>query len=514
MNYTNITYDLRIKTITPIHIGAGPEKKWIKGLDYCLNNEHIEFFKLNHIDIDENDIEKITSLFLSHNQNRNTIKEISKKLKIKPAFKIKFNKEPNEIFAHIRDGFNVPYIPGSSIKGALRSAILGYLCRKDEDINRNPFDSDDPDTIIFGTVENSIMRFLQVTDAHFTNEAMALYDTKIYSLDYNNQGAWKHNRKGSDENFNSTAFVSTYECININKQSKLRLNITAQIIKLLNDQKPIFTEKIIELSLNTHTTLLEKIFKMINEQTKLYLEKEIKFFAHHKGDKYDIILKQYYSLKNIVEHFIENKNKQALLHLGSGSGFHGITGDWQFDTHIINGIERNSNRGLINEKPAAKTRKLIFRQDNDEFVFTPFGFIAISINNSFDHKPTFFEQSYYFENFSKSETKSISQKGNFTTKSNEETNTNNEDIIEYMNYLINTPTIKHLHEIQIGKFVYAEIIKIEKTNSLASVTLDNKTLQCQIFGKLLKKLKPGDKIKAKITNCKNNEIISLSTNLF
>ncbi len=51
----------------------------------------------------------------------------------------------------------------------------------------------------------------------------------------------------------------TYECIDINKQSEVRINITKQIIKLLNDKKPQYTEKVIAPS--QYSDPLREIFK-------------------------------------------------------------------------------------------------------------------------------------------------------------------------------------------------------------------------------------------------------------
>lgn len=513
---TNITYDLHLKILTPVHIGASTEKKWLKGVDYYKdNNGYINFYDINQLkSIDENTIDYITSVILINNRDKNVIKEIisNRKIKIAPLFTLRFNKEPDEIFAHIRNGLNIPYIPGSSLKGAIRSAILGYLYQNDNDIKK--LNKNNIDDGLFGDVHNSTMRFLQVTDSHFTNEDISIYNTKIYSLNYQKHGAWKHKQKGSDECFRDEGFVSTYECIEVNKQSTVRINITEKIIKSLNNNKPNYTEKIIAPS--QYTDPLTEIFRMINEQTKLYLKKEIEFFEIHRGDKHEIILEQYKSLEEIVENFINKGNKQTLLHLGSGSGFHGITGDWWFNNHIITGINQKNqkNRGQINNEDAAKTRRLIFKKiENDEYLFTPFGFIVLGLNNeSLNEINTYFEATESSSNFSFTKieyNKKVSDDYNTQKSKNEKSI----ELQNYVEYTKNFPVITSLNEINNNKYVIAEVLNIEKGNVKAKVIIENVTIECQLQGKLVKYLQVGQKIKAKITSWKDKNINSISINI-
>lgn len=509
---TNLTYDLTLQVVTPVHIGAGTDKKWIKGFDYFRDNDgNIKVYDINQLKaVDKETIDFITSKILPTDKNSNPIREIlsNRKINISPLLSFKHTREPQEIFSHIRNGLYIPYIPGSSIKGAIRSAILGYLYQNNDEIKRLNLTKLDDE--VFGDIENSIMRFLQVTDAYFKNEAIKLYDTKIYSLSSNYTGAWKHRRKGSQNRFDDKGFVSTYECIDIHQKSTFRINITEQIIKLLKNKKHRNTEKVIVPS--NYTDPLKEIFRMINKQTKSYLEKEIDYFNNHKGDKHGIILNQYRSLKDIVDSFIYNNNHKALLHLGSGSGFHGITGDWQFDTHCINYIRNDrSHRGLINNKEAAKTRRLIFKKtDDDEYVFTPFGFIVLSLNNeSLNEIKTYFETLESNDNIFSPQSYKKDKK---QTTDNYHKPT---DVIKiYNQHTQEYTTIEKLSEIAKNKYVWAETVSIEKNNSKAKVVLEGEEMICQIHGKLVKYLNIGQKIKAKITSFKDNKINSLSINIY
>jgi len=71
--------------------------------------------------------------------------------------------------------------------------------------------------------------------------------------------------------------------------------------------------------------------------------------------------------------------KNILLRLGAGSGFHAMTGDWQFDDHTETGYHQG---GRNHGKKKYKSRKLAFEWDETrgnegEYVFYPMGFIEL-----------------------------------------------------------------------------------------------------------------------------------------
>jgi len=117
---------LKIKTLTPIHIGTG---KRLKSLDF-INNYRIDFDKLFNLISEENQddffnyIDKVAP-------NELTIKNLQKKFNL-PTKKIisecAFYRFPNffygPIHEAIKDSHNKLYIPGSSIKGSLRTALI------------------------------------------------------------------------------------------------------------------------------------------------------------------------------------------------------------------------------------------------------------------------------------------------------------------------------------------------------------------------------------------------------
>lgn len=128
-------YRITLKTISPVHIGSGA--KLYRSADFITTKDD----KL--IVLDENrliewiagrpDSERLANIFASY--LRDSQKGIQEFLKLEPmksqlslstvqAYSLKHSGRPRDVLVFIKDDEHQPYIPGSSLKGALRSALL------------------------------------------------------------------------------------------------------------------------------------------------------------------------------------------------------------------------------------------------------------------------------------------------------------------------------------------------------------------------------------------------------
>ena len=115
---------------------------------------------------------------------------------------------------------------------------------------------------------------------------------------------------------------------------------------------------------------VKELIKIINDYTLSYLEKEIAFFEKYTFDaRSETALNKLKSLYDSVNKL--NSDKECILRLAAGSGFHSITGDWQFDNHINTG-EHSAGRHAGKRK--YKSRKLAFEGQD----FQPMGFIKLT----------------------------------------------------------------------------------------------------------------------------------------
>lgn len=175
------TYRLTLQTLTPVHIGSGEE--WRLGFDFVLangqtwllNEDAILQAKESLLKPDGRGHYPLLGSLLTENDLKNP-----------HFFRYVLNGQPPSVKADarlkafIKDPFDRPYIPGSSLKGALRTALAWSAWRelnlpplRREDIGRNRgWAGKLLETRIFGKDPNhDLLRALQVSDLHGPEKA-------------------------------------------------------------------------------------------------------------------------------------------------------------------------------------------------------------------------------------------------------------------------------------------------------------------------------------------------------
>ncbi|RLB06755.1 MAG: type III-A CRISPR-associated RAMP protein Csm5 [Deltaproteobacteria bacterium] len=130
-------YHCAITILSPVHVGSG--EKYIKDLDYIIENKTVfifsrpMLFSLLESVCDEKDIEDLTESISDRRLKEwLSYKGVDYKNAIQYKYPIKGNQYPKDIHQAIKNAWGVPIIPGSSVKGAIRTAILRDLSEKDE----------------------------------------------------------------------------------------------------------------------------------------------------------------------------------------------------------------------------------------------------------------------------------------------------------------------------------------------------------------------------------------------
>ncbi len=100
----------------------------------------------------------------------------------------------------------------------------------------------------------------------------------------------------------------------------------------------------------------------------------MEFVSTFKDQDLDELLEEAYERVNVAA------QKHPILRIGAGSGFHAMTGDWQFENHIETGVHRG---GRNDGKKKYKSRKFAFEfneslGENGEYVFLPYGVYRIN----------------------------------------------------------------------------------------------------------------------------------------
>lgn len=368
MEGINQKYNLEIEVLTPLSVGAGAEKDWVRGVDFVVDNGKLYKLNLKKMIANGIKVDDLTSYFASKNEEGLKSK-LAGMLNVCSDFSIPFPVESdNDVKTFVKNQFTVnPVLPGSSLKGSIRSVLLNCLATREE-INRaiseanrrrKPFES-----FIFGssTEGDEFMRFIKISDAEFDKSAVSLVNTKIFNLrgsGNNWQGGWKHqmtNREGNsftNGTFQSTGFNTLYESLVPKQKGHFSLMVSSKLYDNFERyKKHTKTEKKRPILQND----ISLLFSIINQHTKDYLEKERAFFEKYATDRTDEIVSSIDYLLSLIS----SDNFCCILKMSAGSGFHSITGDWQFDDYSINGLDtgRKVSRGLFNGDKSTKSRKI------------------------------------------------------------------------------------------------------------------------------------------------------------
>lgn len=320
METINKKYDLKIEVLTPLSIGAGAEKDWVKGVDFVANKGKIYKLNLKKIVKEGVNIDRLTSFFASKNEQgiinlitEPNLENVSDFVMTLPA------DSPNDIKAFVKNQLTgKPILAGSSLKGAIRSILFDYLRYRESDEKQ-----------VFGSSVkgDEFMRFIKISDAEF--DGTSLVNTKIFNLRNDNGlwcGGWKHGGN-TDKTFKQDGFNTIYECLKPSQSGFASIMLSlSQFDKIKNH---LYLQK-------KRDILNNDLFKVINNHTKDYLEKEKAFFENYSADKTDLIIESIDKLLNLIP----SDNSYCILKMSAGSGFHSITGDWQFDDYSNGQLDR------------------------------------------------------------------------------------------------------------------------------------------------------------------------------
>jgi len=355
MNQLNTNHQLELEVLTPVHIGAGKEKDWIKGLDFIHQSGKIMLLDKNAI-FSDLDASKMSRLLgpLENNNYRGIVEFLEKYFDwndiVTQTFT--FDNPPTEIKPLIRNGNGKPYIPGSSIKGAIRSVLFQYLYKNVDPGRSETYIEQD----LLGNFDRSLSRYLRPSDAETsTAHPSAILQVDVFNLysEHNGwEGDWANDLKITAEHFRSET------------RFNFRFSIADGVLQFVKEQEHRRGEKLTPTysSQTIEKNALGFLFKIINAHTIDFLTKEIEFFDTF--DKQYIVEEVIQELRRLRE-IAKQSDQQCVLRLGAGSGFHSITGDWRFPNHLVtidqpDEKNRTYSRSARQRVPARyKSRKII-----------------------------------------------------------------------------------------------------------------------------------------------------------
>jgi len=381
----------KLRVLTPLHVGTDKSKHWQEGIDFRYEEN-----KIYKGDLD---------VFLRHNPHYipNVVIELQKgrnaKLPsqvLKGAHATVVSAFPsscsagltsNGISPVIRTGVGQPYLPGSSLKGALAAMLVAATNpSKKRDAFGNPNDPkpNDPKKDVLGGIEDSLMRFIRTSDVTMPARTI-IVPSKIMSLrDEQQQGAWeagwKHDRNGSITKLNPGAFMTAYEVFPSGTIGCGNIRIMPELLGWVRKQEKapnIAMHSVTEAKDNKQA--FDLLCKIINQNTKRYLEAELKYYQ--KFDEHEYAEDLVEAIHALIAKLPTDGENRVVMQFGRNVGFHRITGDWQYPNEHVKHTISKVNLGV--RKPdhpdnAHKTRKWALLGNGSPWRFAPFGFVELT----------------------------------------------------------------------------------------------------------------------------------------
>ena len=291
------------------------------------------------------------------------------------------------IHAHVRDGMANPIIPGSSLKGALRTAIVRKLAMgkyrpsldkavsdlcdpgKKGPTKKKEADKDLLNKILGKEPNTNLMRLLTVGDFTFSPQDIGLQSVRVSRLDSptGKQLTPKKNKSGKP----MSAIV--VEKISANSIGCAMISFDDYLATACNtERRYLDTKEKLDLP------WLIAACQALSDHT---IKTELDFFKDKTGSPAEELFAFYSSLKQVLDTL--EKDKEAIIQMAWGSGWRGMTGQLveteQLDT---------SSGNIIREKlelaskylgfPFPKSRKAALPEDNHNGKILPMGWVKLT----------------------------------------------------------------------------------------------------------------------------------------
>lgn len=367
---------VRVQTITPVHVGSGNFLR--HNSDFVTWNEDGESF------IGIIDPKKMLSIIGVENLD-DWVRLIERNGDTKEFMKAKgscanpekyvkriiFNSakvNPNDTLKEcIHDGMGRAYIPGSSIKGAIRTAVLATLAHNRKDLEnlvvsvktgKKKVSADAVEQRLFGGDPNSdVFRFLHIGDAYFGECEVS---SRLINL----------NIRRSKELVDISK-PQIVESIFTEEVSETQMKVDTRYYEWAKKHWPQGSKTKPLGNMPEEMSNLYALFTMVNAHTKALVEDEIEYWKDIQTEGYNGADEYIKRLQEVLTYIKGCKEgKECILRLGHASGWRFITGAWtenlkNFESDIVPASRRGNDK--YSEYDFPKSRRL--DENNDIFGF-------------------------------------------------------------------------------------------------------------------------------------------------
>ena len=367
---------MKLETITALHIGSGDilqkDSDFVFGIDteersvvYVINPRKVLAL------IGEENVDAWTVAIENGRSTEDIVKLYAPKASITDyslhAIDSYMSSPAQQIKEFIRDGFDRPYIPGSSIKGAIRTAVLSSIAQamNETDFFENVKNKGyiTPNTLeakVLGrNPNNDVFRYVRVSDAFVTGCRTAVCNM-VNINERKEKSFWDTSKQMATEVLLPGAKVNFSLVL---KQPERRPKDMPAAPKALCS-----IDALLDV-INNHTETL------LTDEINIFKSKDVDTLSEEKVNSYIEQLKYLLNIVNACK-----GTHSAIMRMGHGSGWRFMTGAWlerlsdnDFDAIVNKARPGNMKRYADYDFP--KSRRL--EEDECE----PLGFVKITLCN-------------------------------------------------------------------------------------------------------------------------------------
>ena len=352
--------------ITPLHVGSGLR---LSKMDYVVRGNRVIIIDLQRLaSFPKVDPEELSDAMDMRNFD---IGSYMRDKGIDPAqvasYSIACSKSPQgEIISCLKDGLVNPYVPGSSLKGALRTAILWERIKNDSSLMNEAKDK----------IESAIERAGPRSSAAWAAQPLERIFLGRDPVKGNHPN-YDHLRalKVSDTDIIPKEQLQCFDAAVRNLRGgrlETKMTLCAEAFQpgtetqISLDIDPFLIRDDIRSKLNLQVEDLKDLEKITRSYYSDYIKSEIDFFSEYDEP---VPCDFYKKLQSLNE-----RKGGMLLRAGWGSGWHGMTVARLFP-ELLDDIRDAFRLGRANVAEFPKTRKLALMDDDPKYRMQPFGWI-------------------------------------------------------------------------------------------------------------------------------------------
>lgn len=365
---------MKLETITALHIGSGDmlqkDSDFVFGKDakeqsvvYVINPRKVLAL------IGEENVDAWTVAIENGRSTEDIVKLYAPKATITDyslhTIDMKMSRPAQQIKEFIRDGFDRPYIPGSSIKGAIRTAVLASIAATMNEVeltqttkNYGKITAKALEAKVFGKNPNhDVFRYVLVGEAFATGYRTAVYNM-VNINERTEKGYWDTSKQMATEVLLSGTEVDFSLVL---KQPERRPKDMPAAPKALCS-----IDALLDV-INNHTR------KLLADEIKIWESKSVDIPSKKKVNKYIAKLKDLLNIVNACK-----GTRSAIMRMGHGSGWRFMTGSW-LKRLPDNDFEKVVNKARLNNNE--KYSKYDFPKSRrlEEEECEPLGFVKLTL---------------------------------------------------------------------------------------------------------------------------------------